>query len=202
MSDRIASHPEYQRRRPGGRKATLPPVSRRVVDLHQAAANFSAAHSSQGRRPETCRMNPAYMTALSALGGSLVGGITTGITTWMSLRSAARAGRLGLEFSRRQDLFRDFIVAASSAYGHALISSEPQIQELVNLYAMISRMRILCSPELVACADKIMRLTIETNFAPNKTVAELRDMVQSETGLDPLKEFSERARRELAAFKW
>jgi hypothetical protein len=145
-------------------------------------------------------MNPAYLSALSALAGSVVGGLTAGITTWMSLRSAARTGRFAVELARRQDLFRDFIVAASKAYGSALTSNEPQIQELVDVYAMISRMRVLCSPEIVACADTIMRLTIDTYFVPNKTVQELREMVKNETGIDPLREFSELARRELEAF--
>ena len=146
-------------------------------------------------------MNPAYLSALSALGGSVVGGLTAGITTWMSLRSAARAGRLAVELARRQDLFRDFIIAASKAYGHALVSQESQIQELIELHAMMSQMRILCSTDVVACAEKIMRLTIDTYFKPNKTIPELREMIKNETSIDPLKEFSALARNELETFE-
>ncbi len=145
-------------------------------------------------------MNTAYLTALSALGGSVVGGLTAGITTWMSLRAAAQAGHVAMELTRRQDLFRDFIVAASKAYGNALMTDEPQIQEFVALYAMISLMRILCSPETVACAEKIMHLTIDANLAPNKTLQELREMLKSESIIDPLKEFSQLARDELGKF--
>ena len=144
-------------------------------------------------------MNPGYLTALSALAGSVVGGLTAGITTWLSLRSAARAGHRSAQLVRRQDLFRDFIVAASNAYGHALVSGKPQIEEIVSLYAMISRMRILCSAEIVACAEKIMRLTIDTYFEPNKTIGELREMIKTEAIIDPLKELAELARVELEA---
>jgi hypothetical protein len=42
-----------------------------------------------------------------------------------------------------------------------------------------------------------MLTTIETYFSPNKTVFELREMMESGTGVDPLKEFSEAARDEL-----
>jgi len=108
-------------------------------------------------------MDIAYISALSALAGSVVGGLTSGITTWLGLRSQARAGQLAHDKSQREDLYRDFIVAASQAYGNAVVSNEPQIQELVALYAMISRMRILSSPTIVACADKIMRATIDTS---------------------------------------
>jgi len=41
---------------------------------------------------------------------------------------------------------RIFIVAASKTYGEAIVSGEPKIQVLVELYAMVSRMRVLCSP--------------------------------------------------------
>jgi len=145
-------------------------------------------------------MNTAYLTALSALAGSAVGGLTTGLTTWLSLRSQARAGRLAGELVRRQDLFRDFILAASKAYGDALFSNAPKTQDVIALYAMVSRMRVLCSPETVACADTVMRITIDTYFAPNKTIGELHELVKSGKAVDPLKEFSEAAREELEAF--
>lgn len=143
-------------------------------------------------------MDVAYISALSALAGSVVGGLTSGLTTWMSHRAQARAGRLALDLSRRQDVFRDFIVAASKLYGDALVSSEPQLQELVEVYAMISRMRVLCSPQTVECADKIMHSALDIFFAPNKTMRELHEIAKSGgADFDPLKEFSELARGEL-----
>jgi hypothetical protein len=145
-------------------------------------------------------MDIAYISALSALAGSVVGGLTSGITTWLGLRAQARAGQLAHNKSQREDLYRDFIVAASQAYGNAVVSNEPQIQELVALYAMISRMRILSSPTIVACADKVMRATIDTYFAPNKTIRELHELVESGSAFDPLKDFSEMAREELRTF--
>ena len=145
-------------------------------------------------------LDVAYITVLSALAGSLVGGLTTGFTTWISLRSQARAGRLAEDLARRQDLFRDFIVAASKTYGEALVSSEPQVQEIVALWAMISQMRILCSPKTAESADKVMLLTLDTYFAPNRTTSELRDLMKSGRQIDPLVEFIEVAREELQAF--
>src|SRR5467141_489076 len=142
----------------------------------------------------------AYLSALSALAGSVVGGLTSGLTTWLSLRTQARAGRLAHELSRRDDLYKDFIVAASKAYGDAMLSNEPQIQELLALYAMISRMRLMSLPRTVACAEKVMDTTLATYFAPNKTIRELHELTKSGVGIDPLKDFSEAAREELGAF--
>ena len=58
-------------------------------------------------------MDIAYISALSALAGSVVGGLTSGITTWLGLRAQMRAGQLAHNKSQREDLYRDFIVAAS-----------------------------------------------------------------------------------------
>jgi hypothetical protein len=145
-------------------------------------------------------MDIAYLSALSALAGSVVGGLTSGITTWLSQRNQARAEQLAREMSRREELYKDFIVAASKAYGDAIVSNEPQIQELVSLYAMISRMRVLSSPRTVACADQLMRTTIDTYFEPNKTIREMHELMKSGVGIDPLRDFSEAAREELRPF--
>jgi hypothetical protein len=145
-------------------------------------------------------MDVAYLSALAALAGSVVGGATTGITTWVSQRAQVRAGQLAHAMSRREDLFKDFIVEASKVYSDAIMSSEPQIKDIVALYGMISRMRVLCSPRTIACADEVMIATVGTYFAPNKTIRELHELMKSRTALDPLKDFSEAAREELRAF--
>jgi hypothetical protein len=147
-------------------------------------------------------MDVAYISAISALAGSAVGGFTSTVTTWLTQRAQARAGQLAHEIGRREDLYRDFIMAASKTYGDALMSSEPQLPELVDLYALISRMRVLSEPRTVACADKIMLSIIDTYFSPNRSVRELGDLIKAgAAGIDPLREFSEAAREEVGVFK-
>ena len=74
------------------------------------------------------------------------------------------------------------------------------MEELVALYGLISRMRVVSLPRTVACAEKVVDATIGTYFAPNKTIRGLHEMAKSGTGIDPLKDFSEVARNELQAF--
>ena len=145
-------------------------------------------------------MDIAYISAFAALAGSAVGGLTSGITTWLSARAQARASQFLHDKSQRAELYKDFIVQASKVYGDAVVSNEPRVPELIALYAMVSRMRILSSPQTVACAEKIMLETTDTYFAPNKTVRELHDTVKSGKALDPLKDFSDAAREEMQAF--
>jgi len=142
-------------------------------------------------------MDGAYLSALSALAGSVIGGLTSGVTTWLNQHFQARAERRGREISERADLFRDFIVAASKAYGEAVVSDEPRIEELVALYATVSRMRVSCSPRTVARAEEVVRVTVDTYLAPNRTIREAHELARSGTGIDPLKDFAEAAREEL-----
>src|SRR6201982_12401 len=142
-------------------------------------------------------MDVAYISALSALAGSVIGGLTSGMTSWLNQRSVAKAGQLAHELLRRQDLYKDFIIAASKAYAEALVVSEPKIEELIALYAMISRMRVTSSPNIVACAERVLVETTSAYFEPNRTVPELRELIRSGTGVDPLKDFAEAVREEL-----
>jgi hypothetical protein len=145
-------------------------------------------------------MDTAYISAISALAGSVIGGLTTGFTTWLTQRSQARSGQIAHELARREDLVREFIIAASKIYGDALVSNEPKLPEIIDLYAMVSRLRVLSMPQSVACADKVMRAVVDTYFAPNQTVRDLRNVVEQGAGVDPLKDFAEAAREELHAF--
>jgi hypothetical protein len=79
-------------------------------------------------------MDVAYISAISALVGSAVGGFTSTVTTWLTQRAQARAGQLSHELTRREDLYRDFITAASQTYGEALVSNEPRLPDLVALF--------------------------------------------------------------------
>ena len=57
-------------------------------------------------------------------------------------------------------------------------------------------MRVLSSPQTIACTDQVMLTTIDTYFAPNKTVHDLREVMATGAGIDPLKEFGNAARKE------
>jgi hypothetical protein len=145
-------------------------------------------------------LDAAYISTISALAGSVIGGLTTGFTTWLSQRSQARAGMIAHDLARREDLVRDFIIAASKTYGDAIGNNEPKMPEIVDLYAMVNRTRVLGMRKTTTCADVVMRSIIDTYFGPNRTVADLRELVRTGQGIDPLKDFSEAAREELRGF--
>ncbi len=142
-------------------------------------------------------MNVAYVSAFAALGGSVVGGLISGIATWLAQRSQVQAGYRAHQISLREDLFRDFLVAASKAYGQALMSDRPELQDLVGMYSLVNTMQVLCFPRTIARAEQVMNATVETYFQPNKTFDDIRAMIKTGTEIDLLSEFAEAAREEL-----
>ena len=134
-------------------------------------------------------MDASAISALAALTGAAVGGLTSGVTNWLNLRSQLRAQWLLREKSRRQILYRDFIDEAAKCYIDALQHDEANIPGLVGLYAKLSRMRTLSSEPVVHCAEEVARKILDTYLEPDKNFVELRQMVIDHT-IDLLKAFS------------
>jgi hypothetical protein len=144
-----------------------------------AVASYFAEHSlawQKGGRGSN--MDVAYISALSALAGSVIGGMTSGITTWLNQRSQLRSNQIAHDLSRREELYKEFILAASNAYGEAVMTNEPRIPDIIALYAMVSRMRAFSLPRTVACAEQVMLTTIETYALPNKSIPELSELMK------------------------
>ena len=111
-------------------------------------------------------MDVAYISALSALLGSVIGGAITGVSSWASQRLQAKSALIGQDKLRHEDLYRDFMIQASRVYADAIVHNEPQIADLVGLYALIGRMRVLSSPKLVDCAERIAGTATDSTSRP------------------------------------
>jgi hypothetical protein len=145
-------------------------------------------------------MDASVVSALAALIGATIGGLTSVLASWLTQRTQARAQWLAHEVVRRQDLYKEFIEQASHCYVHALQHGEPDIPGLVGLYAKLGRMRLLSSPAVLECAGQIEQKIVDTYLAPDKTFLELREMIHSGS-VDLLREFSVACRAEFEALR-
>jgi len=140
-------------------------------------------------------MDAGYITGLAALGGAAVGGVTSFITSWTTLRAQTRAQGRSNSKSRRQDLYKAFIVRAAEIYADALTRNQVDLTRLVNLYALISRMRVLSSPPVVDRAVQIAKKVVETYKQPNIGPEQLESL-SWDGDADLLRGFSEAVRDE------
>jgi hypothetical protein len=142
-------------------------------------------------------MNAGYISAFAALAGSLIGGLTTFAAAWVTQRQQANVQWLLQEKTRRQELYQQFIEEASKLYVDALMHDQAAIPPLVSLYASVNKMRLVSTPGVAELADKLVRMIVDTYFLPNKTLPELRAMMES-GALDFLRDFSEACHEELS----
>ena len=145
-------------------------------------------------------MNPIYLSALAALAGSAIGGLTSLASAWLTQQGQDRARRLSQDKVRRQKLYKQFIDEASKLYADALVHDQAEVSALVSVYALINRMRFLSRSDVVEKAEAVVRTIVDTYFAPNKTFPELRELVDGDA-IDPLRAFSEICRAELQALE-
>jgi len=143
-------------------------------------------------------VDTAYLSALAALAGTAVGGLTSFFGSWLGQSAQFKAPLFLQEKGRRQELYREFVEEASKVYIDALTNDQPDLSKTIVLYALLSRMRILSSPKVVEEADKVVRLIVDFYPKPNKTFSELRAMM-NDNSLDLLRDFSESCREEQQA---
>jgi len=135
-----------------------------------------------------------YIPALAGFSGSAFGAVSTIITNWAARRRNDRVHRHSRSIAKREDLYKSFIEETSRLYADALVSEKSEISKLVDMYALIGRMKILSSDEVVEAAEKAALLIIETYLAPSRTFVDIPQFI---TEMDPLREFGEACRREL-----
>jgi hypothetical protein len=144
-------------------------------------------------------IDPTYLPAVAALVGSAIGGFTSLATTWLTQHGQAKLQQLTRDRVKRETLFAQFIDEASMLYADALTHDGADLAKMARLYAMISRMRLLSSKNIVEHAELVSHKILELYLAPNKTFHDVLNL--RETGvLDPLKQFSEACREELYRF--
>lgn len=141
-------------------------------------------------------MDTSYIPALSALAGSAIGALASFVTTWGTQISQARAARRMQDRARREKLYGDFIQEASRLFVDAFEHDLEDPAKLVQLYAIVSTIRLFGQPKTLVEAEKVMREIGATYFAPNKDVRLFAEIAPAGE-LDPLFAFSQACREEL-----
>ena len=140
-------------------------------------------------------MNPAYISAISALCGSAIGALASLASSWLTQRHNDESRREAQENSRRERIFVEFIDLASKAFMDALLQTSIQDpSKLVLLYATMGKLRLFASERTVQAAEHAMNKIVETYYAPKFNLQTKPDIDQS---FDILRDFAARCRSEL-----
>jgi len=72
-------------------------------------------------------MDASVLSALSALGGAIIGGLTSLLASFSAQRSQARVQWISQDRTRRQEVYKEFIEDAPKCYADALEHDEADI---------------------------------------------------------------------------
>ena len=140
-------------------------------------------------------MDSAMITAMAAIGGSMVGAMGTFVGSWITQRFHDRRDLLADQIARREALYSDFISESARLLVDAMENNVVDPKNLIPAYALLSRIRLCSSPRVLAAAEAVLKDIMETYPKPNLTAEQIRSgTMRDET---PLRIFSEICRGEL-----
>jgi len=145
-------------------------------------------------------MDTALLGALSAVLGSLVGGSASVATTWMAQKTLNRREILRDELRKREALYGEFIGECAKLFMDAFTHNLEKPESLLPVFALINRVRLCASREVLAEAERVLTRLTDQYFAKNLTVEELRQLAHTEQA-DPLRDFGEACRAELKSLR-
>ena len=144
-------------------------------------------------------MDRATLSALAALSGSALGGVTPLISNFLIQRGQTRRELLSRELSERQTLYADFIQFATKVYVSASTKNLDDVDDLIALYSFVGRIRLFASEPVIGAAEGFASRVTERYGQPALTIEDLRAATLA-PHVDPLHEFSSLCRAEMQAF--
>ena len=145
-------------------------------------------------------MNPALLSAISALAGSLIGASASVVTSWFAQRGQSLAAQRANDKKSRETLYSEFILEGSARFLEAIQADAPDTRQFVTLLALVHRIRLYANIETVAAADEFIRNLLRTYYAAPIDLKRVADL-DSVDDADPLLKFSTQARKELVGMR-
>ncbi len=140
-------------------------------------------------------MNTGVITGLAAISGSIVGALGSAVGTWITQRFQDRRDLLGKQIVRREALYSDFIGESARLLVDAMEHNDRDIQKMIPVYALLSRIRLSSSEPVLQTAEQIIKTILNTYPQPNLTPEQIES--RAVNGQNPLREFSDSCRAEL-----
>jgi hypothetical protein len=148
-------------------------------------------------------METGIITATAAILGSLVGGTASITTAWITQRFQSKREFARSESQKKEALYTEFIAESSKLLIDSLDHNLDRPEALIQVYALINRIRLNSSDAVVAAAEQAMQRIMQRYALPNLSTDEIRSLATSgKHDADPLKAFSEACRMEIRALAY
>src|SRR6266446_5296023 len=142
--------------------------------------------------------NPATISALAAIFGSLSGALASSLSTWITQRHQDRRDLRAKRIFHCEQLSSDFISESARAMADAVQHNFQDPNKLVPTYALLSRIRLSSSANVLESAERVIQHIIIAYSEPKFTPEEIQFGAKRE---DRLRESARSARAELDAMQ-
>ncbi|MBV8459046.1 MAG: hypothetical protein JO122_20825 [Acetobacteraceae bacterium] len=113
-------------------------------------------------------------------------------------RFQGRVQRVASEIAKRETVYADFVMSASSLLLNAYIRDEMSLSgDEQRLIGLVNRMRLFAPPDVVEGADAALRAIVEILLKPSIELRQLAKQALSKSIEDPLLAFSSICRADL-----
>ena len=146
-------------------------------------------------------MDPAVVSALAALFGSMTGGAATIATAWVTQKGLSRREEIKAEVRKRETLYSEFIVECSRLAIDALDHNLDDPKQVFQVFALQNRIKLFSSDQVVEASEATLKRILQQYFDSNLTREQLRELALTRTGDDPVKAFSKACRDELKSLR-
>jgi len=143
--------------------------------------------------------NPATVPTLAVIGGSVVGALGTTVSAWIAQRHQDRRELVAKRVFQLELLYSDFINESARLVVDAVQHSLENPSTLAPIYALIGRVRLSASNDVIESAERLMDTILKTYSEPNLTPEEVRRAASKHNDL--IYEFSTICRRALESLR-
>ena len=133
---------------------------------------------------------------LAALGGSVIGATTPVLSNFVLQRSVTQRELTNRELAQREELYSEFIRQGTLCYAKALSQSLQNMDEIVAMYALVNRIRLFASEDVLKAAEAFVKKLVGTYGENNMSIEQIKTAAL-EQHVDPLNEFALKCRAEL-----
>jgi hypothetical protein len=145
-------------------------------------------------------VEPAIISATSALAGTAIGAISSLVTAWLTSKSEARLARITAERAKREELYGRYMDELAVLYTNALNSTQVDYERLTVAYALSGRISLYATQPVTDEAVNALRFIVDLALGPTRSQAEMRALMDDANN-NVLRTFARACRDELDAIK-
>lgn len=145
-------------------------------------------------------VEPAVISATSALAGTAIGAFSSLVTAWLTSKSEARQARITAERVKREELYGRYMDELAVLYTSALNSTQVDYERLTIAYALSGKISLYATERVTNEAVNALRFIVDLALGPARSQTEMRAMMD-DVNNNVLRTFASACREELAEIK-